>query len=110
VEEFVEDAKTSLGLAPDETRSDLGWHLHLSLVEVPHLFVTLTHAALKKKVPELTFDRTVRLLRWAFEAGSLSLSRAILLVDYHIRRNAIARASHEKTWRLKHKKVEFLLL
>jgi hypothetical protein len=58
----------------------------------------------------LTLDRTVQLLRSAFGAASLSLGRAIQLVAYPIRRNAIARASHEKTWRLKHKRVEFLLL
>jgi len=28
----------------------------------------------------------------------------------HVRRNAIAQASHEKTWRERHKGVEFLLL
>ena len=58
----------------------------------------------------MTLDRTVHLLRSAFGATSLSLFRAIQLVEYHIRRNAIARASHEKTWRRKHKRVKFLLL
>jgi hypothetical protein len=56
-------------------------------------------------------DRTVRLLVAAFEEpGRLTVRRAIALVDYHIRRNQIARASHEKTWREKHRGVEFLLL
>jgi hypothetical protein len=31
-------------------------------------------------------------------------------LDYHVRRNKAARASHEKTWRKKHKKVKFLRL
>jgi hypothetical protein len=34
------------------------------------------------------------------------LARAIELVEYHIRRNKVAKASHDKTWRQKHKKVE----
>jgi hypothetical protein len=55
-------------------------------------------------------DRTVRLLRSALGQARLPLSDAIRLVEYHIRRNKIARASHEKTWREKHKDVEFLLL
>jgi hypothetical protein len=55
-------------------------------------------------------DRTVRLLRSALGEGRLPLAQAIRLVEYHIRRNEIARTSHEKTWRVKHKDVEFLLL
>jgi hypothetical protein len=58
----------------------------------------------------LTLDRTVRLLEAAFAEPELRLSRAIALVGYHIRRNKIAKASHDKTWRAKHKDVEFLLL
>ena len=52
----------------------------------------------------------VRLLRSALDEATLSLPRAILLVDYHIRRNETARASHEKAWRAKHGEKEDLLL
>ena len=38
-----------------------------------------------KKTPELTLDRTVRLLQRAIEVPGLSLELALLLVDYHIR-------------------------
>jgi len=31
-------------------------------------------------------------------------------VDYHVRRNKVAKASHDKTWKEKHKKVKFLRL
>jgi hypothetical protein len=55
-------------------------------------------------------DRTVRLLGAAFEEPELKLSRAIALVDYHLRRNEVARKSHTKTWRAKHKSVIFLRL
>jgi hypothetical protein len=61
-------------------------------------------------VPELTLDRTVRLLEAALGEPELSLSRATALVDYHVRRNAGARKSHAKTWRAKHRGVKFLLL
>jgi hypothetical protein len=30
--------------------------------------------------------------------------------SYHIRRNKVAKASHGKTWKAKHKKVKFLRL
>jgi hypothetical protein len=65
---------------------------------------------LEKKVPELTLDRTVRLLEAALEEPELRLPRAVALVDYHIRRNRVAKASHDKTWKEKHKGVNYLRL
>jgi hypothetical protein len=50
----------------------------------------------------------VRLLEAAWEEPGLMLERAIDLVDYHVRRNKVAKASHDKTWKKKHKKVKFL--
>jgi hypothetical protein len=61
-------------------------------------------------VPELTLDRTVRLLEAALVEPELKLPRATALVDYHVRRNKVARASHAKTWRAKHRGVIFLRL
>jgi hypothetical protein len=61
-------------------------------------------------VPELTPDRTVRLLEAAFSEPALRLPRAMALVDYHVRRNEVARRSHAKTWRAKHRGVKFLRL
>jgi hypothetical protein len=52
----------------------------------------------------------VRLLEAAWEEPQLRLARAIDLVEYHIRRNKIAKASHDKTWKRKHRKVKFLRL
>jgi hypothetical protein len=52
----------------------------------------------------------VRLLRSAFAARELPLETAIALVDYHVRRNKVAKASHDKAWYAKHKGVNFLLL
>jgi hypothetical protein len=64
----------------------------------------------QKKTPELTLDRTVRLLQRAMEVPGLSLELALLLVDYHIRRNAIAQRSHTKTWMARHERVKVLRL
>jgi hypothetical protein len=58
----------------------------------------------------LTLDRTVRLLAAAFEEPELKLPRATALVDYHMHRNEVARKSHAKTWRAKHRGVKFLRL
>jgi len=49
VEDFFEDAKSYLGMAQYETRSWVGWHHHMSLVGMAHLFITLTRRALGKK-------------------------------------------------------------
>ena len=49
VEEFFEDCKSYLGMAQYETRSWVGWHHHMTLVGLAHLFVTLTRRRLKKK-------------------------------------------------------------
>jgi hypothetical protein len=61
-------------------------------------------------VPELTLDRTVRLLEAALEEPDLKLSRAVALVGYHIGRNQVAKASHDKAWKEKHKGVNYLRL
>ena len=49
VEEFFEDTKGYLGLGQYETRSWVGWHHHMTLVGLAHLFVGLTRLRLKKK-------------------------------------------------------------
>lgn len=50
------------------------------------------------------------LLKAALEEPEMRLRRATALVDYDIKRNRVARESHDKTWRKKHKGVKFLLL
>ena len=49
VEEFFEDGKSYLGMAQYETRSWVGWHHHMALVGLAHLFVTLARKRLQKK-------------------------------------------------------------
>jgi SRSO17 transposase len=49
VEEFFEDCKSYLGMTQYETRSYAGWHHHMTLVGLAHLFVTLARKRLRKK-------------------------------------------------------------
>jgi SRSO17 transposase len=49
VEEFFEDGKSYLGMTQYETRSWVGWHHHMTLVGLAHLFVTLARKRLQKK-------------------------------------------------------------
>jgi hypothetical protein len=50
------------------------------------------------------------LLRAALAEPELSVEKAIALVDYHGRRNKMAKLSHDKTWHAKHEGVKYLLL
>jgi SRSO17 transposase len=50
VEGFLEYCKSYLGMAQYETRSYIGWHHHMTLVGLAHLFVTLARERLKKKL------------------------------------------------------------
>ena len=52
----------------------------------------------------------MRLLEAALEEPELRLPRATALVDYPVRRNEVARKSHAKTWKAKHRGVRFLRL
>jgi hypothetical protein len=65
---------------------------------------------LQSDVPELTVDRTVRLLEAELDEPQLRLARAIALVDYHLRRDEVARRSHAKPWRPRHRGIKFLRL
>ena len=49
VEEFFEDCKSYLGMTQYETRSWVGWHHHMTLVGLAHLFATLVQKRLQKK-------------------------------------------------------------
>ena len=102
VEEFFEDAKGQLGMSHYEARSWTSWHHHISLVALAHLYVTQTRRDLKRKVPELTLDMAMRLLRAALPRPHLSLTDAELLIDYHLDRNRQATKSHRKKWLAKH--------
>ena len=50
------------------------------------------------------------MLRSALAEPELSVEKAIALVDYHMRRNKVAKASHDKAWHAKHEGLKYLLL
>jgi len=107
VDEWFEDGKGYLGMGQYEARAWTSWHHHMSLVALAHLYVTLVRQQLKKKTPALTLDRTVALLQAVLPLPVLTPERALRLLDYYLERNRVARRSHEKTWRRKHKKVKY---
>jgi SRSO17 transposase len=105
VEEFLEDAKGQLGMSHYEARSWTSWHHHMSLVALAHLYVVQTRRDLNRKVPDLTIDMAMRLLRAALPRPQLSLEETVELVDYHRARNKRATKSHRKAWLAKHPNV-----
>jgi len=105
VEEFFEDAKGQLGMAHYEARSWTSWHHHMSLVALAHLYVMQVRRDLKRKMPQLTLDMAMRLLRAALPRPQLTLQNAEDLVDYYLDRNDQATESHRKTWFAKHPNV-----
>lgn len=104
-EEFFEDGKGQLGMADYETRSWTGWHHHMSLVALAYLYVVQTRRDAGRKIPDLTIDMAVRLLRAALPRPRLSLEEAVELVEYYRARNDQATKSHRKTWLAKHPKA-----
>jgi len=49
----------------------------------------------------------VRLLKTALKQPKLTQEHAIAIMNYHLKRNRIARKSHRKVWMRNHKNVEF---
>jgi len=56
------------------------------------------------------FEAPGDILQAALEEPELRLPRAMALVEYHVRRNEVARRSHAKTWRARHPGVKILRL
>lgn len=82
VEEFLEEAKSYLGMAQYEARAWSSWHHHMSLVALAHLFVTLTRQRLKKSpAPDLGYGIAPTEERFA------------AITAYHRRRNQYCEVS-----------------
>jgi len=95
IEQCFEECKQNLGMDHYEMRSWLGWHRHMLYVFLAHLF--LLKVRLKfKKTPILTLAQAQRLVVAALAEPVLDIQRAVEIVNYHLKRNYIARVSHSK--------------
>jgi hypothetical protein len=77
----------------------------MSLVALAHLYVTQTRRDLRRKVPDLTIDMAMRLLRASLPRPQLTVEEAGKLIDYYRDRNEQAKDSHRKAWLAKHPTV-----
>ncbi len=55
----------------------------------------------------MTLDLALRVLRAALPRPQLTPEQAIEIIDYYLERNRIAKQSHQKTWKRRHKKVQY---
>jgi hypothetical protein len=110
VEEFLEDGKMHLGMADYEARCWTSWHHPMSLVALAHLFVTQTRPDAKSKIPGLTLDLALQIVRAALERPRLTFADALELINYHRKRNRQAHKSHRKSWLQRHKSAQRKLL
>ena len=87
IEQCFQECKSYLGMTHYETRTWSGWHRHMLLVMVAHLFVCVLRHLLQKIY--LTLPMLKRMI-----SSALSLSpdwnRTICIIRYHIIHNAAA--------------------
>ena len=58
----------------------------------------------------MSLDMALRLLTSALPRPDVTEADAIAIVEYHLQRNQIARRSHAKSWRRRHKKIRCKVL
>ena len=124
IEQSFEECKSELGMDHFEGRSWLAFHRHLLLVFIAHFFLFIIRKTFSIKwrtsqpitnrpigiknaevlndldpdsdVPILTASNSRRLFNAALKRKKTDLLPPTYVVEYHIRRNAIAHASHRK--------------
>ena len=106
VEEFFEDGKGDFGMSDYEARAWTSWHHHMTMVALAHLFMTTTKHELKEEMPELTLPLALELMKATMSRPTMTEADALRLTEYHLQRNQIARQSHHKSWKRKHKRLK----
>ena len=106
VEEFFEDGKGDFGMSDYEARAWTSWHHHMTMVALAHLFMTTTKHELQEEMPELTLPLALELMKAAMSRPTLTETDALRLTEYHLHRNKVARQSHHKSWKRKHKRLK----
>jgi SRSO17 transposase len=106
VEEFFEDGKGDFGMSDYEARAWTSWHHHMTMVALAHLFMTTTRQDLQEDMPELTLPLALELMHATMHRPTLTEDDALRITEYHLHRNHVARESHHKSWKRKHKRIK----
>lgn len=106
VEEFFEDGKGDFGMSDYEARAWTSWQHHMTMVALAHLFMTTTKHELQEEMPELTLPLALELMKATMSRPTMTEADALRLTEYHLQRNHVARQSHHKSWKRKHKRIK----
>ena len=89
IEQSFQECKSFLGMSDYETRSYSGWHRHMLLVMVAHLFVLEVRKQFQKKTetgdshPILTMHQALLLIIASISQDLPSIQRALRNVTYY---------------------------
>lgn len=95
VETTLEEGKGEVGLDQNETRTWPGWHHHLSLTFLAHLFLIHLRAHWPRR-SALTTAQARQLIARAIEEEAFPLRNVLTILHYQQRRNHAAYCSHRK--------------